>query len=145
MGTDSVTAPEITSLARAGGLVRTQETKAMFEVSVPVPLYLPEIRVPVATGSHPAESRHLPAEVCDRPTITVPTIAAAISVNAAPIVVIFEGLAPTSRLQKRHLSNVLNRHHEGVLTRRSLEPIEGDGIQVFPMAFKNTGRWRNVG
>jgi len=108
MHNDCVTAPEITSSVGAGGLIRTYESVAMFEVGVSVPLDLPEICVPVATTSNPAENGHLPAEVGDRPTIADFTIAAAILINAAPVVAIFEDLDPTARLQKWHLSDVLN-------------------------------------
>jgi len=115
----------------------------MFEVSVPVPPDLPGIRVPVATGSDPAENEHLPAEIGDRPKIGVFTIAAAILIDAAPVVAIFEDLAPTVRLQKWRLSDVLNSHSGSVRARRSLEPIEVDGVRVFSMRFENIGRWGN--
>ena len=69
MRTNCVTTPEATSPARAGGLVRTHETVAMFEVGVPVSLDLPEVRMPVATVSDPAEYGLLPVEVGDRPKL----------------------------------------------------------------------------
>jgi len=142
MHTDRVPTPEVSPSAGAGGLVWTQETVAMFEVSVPVPLDLPGIRVPITTDSDHAENRRLPAEVDDRPTIAIFVIAVAAFINAAPAVAVLEESTPAVKLQKRHLTDILNRHPGGVRTRRSLESIEGDGVHVFLTTFKDTGRWR---
>lgn len=95
MHNDCVTAPEITSSVGAGGLVRTYESVAMFEVGVSVPLDLPEIRVPVATTFDPAENRHLPAEVGDCPTIAVFVVVA-----ATPSITVLEDSATSFSLQK---------------------------------------------
>ena len=95
MHNDCVTAPEITSSVGAGGLVRTYESVAMFEVGVSVPLDLPEIRVPVATTFDPAENRHLPAEVGDCPTIAVFVVVA-----ATPSITVLEDSATSVSLQK---------------------------------------------
>jgi len=90
MHTDRATVPEITSSVGAGGLVRTYESVAMFEVGVSVPLDLPEIRVPIATTSNPAENRHLPAEVGGCPTIAVFVTVATSFVRATPPVAVLE-------------------------------------------------------
>ena len=95
MHNDCVTTPEITSSVGAGGLVRTYESVAMFEVGVSVPLDLPEIRVPVATTFDPAENRHLPAEVGDCPTIAVFVVVA-----ATPSITVLEDSATSFSLQK---------------------------------------------
>ena len=145
MHTDSIAAPEATSSAGAGGSVRTQETVTAFEVSVPVPLDLPGVHVPVATGSDPAENRLLPEEVGDRPMIAVLVIAAPGSVNTAPAMAVLGGSAVSARLQRRHISDVLSRQFWGMLTRRHPKSAEWDGgMDVFLMPFGDTGGgWRN--
>ena len=143
MRADGVTAPEVTSFAGAGGLVRTHETVAMFEVGVPVPLDLSEVRVPVTTVSDPAENRRFPAEVGDRP-IAVFVITAASFINAAPDLAVVEDPGASSRLQDWYPSGVLNRHLGDMVTRKSLKSTEGNrGTLAFPMPFRNTGRRRN--
>jgi len=134
MYTDRITAPKVTPSAGTGGLVRTHETVAMFEVGVPVPLDLPEIRVPVVTVSDPAKNRHLPTEASDRPTIAVSVIAAASSIGAAPVVL--EDSVASAGLQKQCLHDALNRHVGGVLTRISPKTTEGDRRM-------HAERWRN--
>ena len=136
MYTDCVTAPEVASSVGAGGLVRTYESVAIFEVGVSVPFDLPEIRVPVVTVSNPAENRHPPTEGVNCPTITVFVIAAASFISATPPTAVLEDSAASVGLQKRYLSDVLKCHTEGVLTRRSLKPTEGDRGM-------HTARWRN--
>ena len=134
--TNCVRTPEVTSLAGAGGLVRTYKTVAMFEVGVSMPFDLPGVRVPVATCSDPAKYRFLPTEVNDRPRITALATTAARLDNVTPAMVILEDLAASVRVQKRHLG--------GVLTRRSPNPTKGDrSVHVFPVPFKNTGRYRS--
>ena len=142
MYTDCVPAPEVSPSAGAGDLVWTQETVAIFEVSVPVPLDLPGICVPVVTDSNLAENRHLPAEVGNCPKIAILVIAVAIFINPAPAVTVLEDLAPTVKLQKRHLTDVLSRYPGGVCAGRSLKPVEGDAVHLSLMTFKNTGRCR---
>jgi len=71
MGTNCVTAPEATSSAGAGGLVRTHETVAIFEVGVAVALYLPGVHVPVATISNSTKNGLPSVEVDGRPGIAV--------------------------------------------------------------------------
>jgi len=115
-------------------------------MSVPVPLDLPAVYVPVATGSDPAENRLLPEEVSDRPRIAIFVIVAPSSINATPATVVLGGSAASARFQKRHrMSNVLNRQFEGMLNRRPPEPVKGDGgMDVFLMPFRNSGGgWRN--
>ena len=144
MRTNCVTTSEATSPGRAGGLVRTHETVAMFKVGVPVPLDLPEVRVPVVTVSNPAENGLLPAEVGDGPKIAVVVIAAVSFINAIPPVAILEDSAACARLKSRHRPDTLNRHLGGVLIRRSPKSAEKDGsTYAFLMPFRNTGRWRN--
>lgn len=144
MYADCVPAPEVTSSAGAGGSVRTYETVTVFEVSVPVPLDLPGVYVPVATGSNPAENRLLPEDVSDRPRIAVFVVAAPSFINATPVKTVFRGPAVSARLQKRHMSDVLNRRFGGMLTRRPPESAEGDrGMDAFLMPFKDTRGWRN--
>jgi len=144
MRTNCVAAPEITSLAGAGSLVRTHETVTVFEVSVPVPLDLPGVRVPVAAGANPAEhTGHFVAEVGDRPRIAVFAVTAASLINVIPAVAILKDSAGSARPQMRHLSGVLKPHVGGVLTQRSQKSAEGDrGMHVFVMPFRNAGRWR---
>jgi len=141
MYTDRVPTPEVPPSAGAGGLVWTQETVAIFEVSVPVPPDLPGIRVPITTDSDHAENRHPPTEVSDRPTIAIFAIAVAIFINPAPAVAVLEDSASTIELQKRQLTDVLNHHPGGVRARRPPKPIERDGVHLSLMVFKNTGRW----
>lgn len=144
MRANCVAAPEIISLAGAGSLVRTHETVAVLEVSVPMPPDLPGVRVPVAAGSNPAEhTGHFAAEVCDRPRIAVFAVTAASLINVIPAVAILKDSATSARPQMRHLSGVLQRHVGGVLTLRSPTSAEGDrGMHVFLMSFRNAGRWR---
>jgi len=147
MCTNCVTAPEITSLAGAGSLARAHKTVTVFEVSVPVPLDLSGVRVPVATCSISAEhTGHFPAEVGDHPGIAVFVVTAASFINAIPTVAVLEDSAGSARPQMRHLSGVLKRHVGGVLTWRPPKSAEGDrGAHVFPMLFGNVRGWRNTG
>jgi len=144
MSTNCVTAPEITPSTGAGGLVRTHETVAMFEVGVAVPLDLPEVRVPVATVSDPAENGLLPAEVGDSPGIAVFIIAAAsIIINTTPAVTVLEDSTASARFRNWHPPDIPNSHLGGVLTRRPPKSAEGGrGAHVFLMPFRNIGRWR---
>jgi len=145
MHADCVPAPEATSSAGAGGSVRTQKTVTAFEVSVPVPLDLPGVYVPVATGSDPAENRRLPEDVSDRPRIVVFVIASPSSINVTSTTTVLRGPAVSARLQKWHMSDFLNRQFGGMLTRGPPESAEGDGgMDVSLIPFKNTGGgWRN--
>ena len=99
MYTDCVTAPEVASSAGAGGLIGTHEAVAIFEVGILVPLDLPGVRVPVATFSNPAEDSLFPAEVGDRPRITVFDIAPEGFIDVTPAVAVLGDSVARVRLQ----------------------------------------------
>ena len=69
MRADCVTARETTSSAGTSGLVGTDEAVAVFEVSVPVALDLPEVCVPVETVSYSAETVLFSVAAGDHPRI----------------------------------------------------------------------------
>jgi len=90
---DCVRTPEVTSLAGAGGLVRTYKTVVIFKVGVSMSFDLSGVRVPVVACSDPAEYRLLPTEVGDRPIITALVTTAARFDNVTPAVVVLGDLA----------------------------------------------------
>jgi len=72
MHNDRVAPPEIPPQAAAGScFVRTPVTVAIREVTVPMPLDLLGLRVPVAAVPYPAEFRNITVKVGDRPKIGV--------------------------------------------------------------------------